>query len=306
MPDSISYSAPEIPSPVEPQKKEKQKPDIQPLHTLQTDTSRFIEEKGVTLSTIVAESGKRKREEAEASRPSARLFTIKKIIITFFILMIAGVGAIIFLSRAEKDEEIISRQKPSKPSLLYPAFDEREVAVSQLPSEFFNVWQPMLERNFPEGQMLALFVFHERENVFLSFKEFLEFLSITAPRSLVDSSLIPWTLGVMGTRERVEPVFIIPTSSFHDAFKGMLEWEKDLPFAFRNMLRKDHPKRIAFEQFEDALIANQSVRILTNEEGKILFAYTFFDKRILIMSTSPEVLETVIKRFLLVPPLRIE
>lgn len=285
-------------------KKEEEKKRIEPLRTLQADAARFVKEKGVTLSSIITGGSKERDEETSLRKRMPRGPVLKKALVIFFALLLAGFGAIIFLGRGEQDENVSIAQKPAKPPLLYPAFDEREIPVVQSPSEFLNGWQPLLDRNFPKNQMLGVFVFHEQKNIFLPPGSFFEFLSISVPSPLLNSMEKNWTLGVFGTDERAKPVFIIPVSSFNDAFKGMLDWEKDLPFAFRNILPKDHPTRASFEQFEDVLILNHNVRVLKNESGAVLFAYTFFDRRILIISTTPSVIEGVLNRFLLVPPLK--
>jgi len=51
-------------------------------------------------------------------------------------------------------------------------------------------------------------------------------------------------------------------------------------------------------QFEDAIIKNRDARVLKNQNGVIIFLYSFPDKNTLVITTTPDVYEEINDRLL--------
>lgn len=281
------------------QEQEKPKEQVSPsadlprIHTLRGDTERFVKEKGITLASIVAE---KQRKIIDA--PKIRQGRSKIMWIAAVLFMLGIAGAVFFFMRNGGPQ---TSMRPDTPAALYPFFDNRIILVRNSPADFIPEWQSLLLRSIPREQMLGVFVFSEVKNKFLTPSEWFDFLGIVLPSSLRSTFRDAWTLGVLGTSSGSAPVLLVPVSSFGQALAGMLSWEKDQPLALRNILPQNGFER-KFEQFQDAIIKNQDARFLKNEAGQIILVYGFFNRRILILTTSFEAMEQVIERFLVVPP----
>lgn len=269
------------------------KADIPRIHTLRGDTERFVKEKGVTLASILA--GKQKKI---ADAPKIRQGRPKIIWIAAALFIFGIAGAVFFLVRNGGPQTILG---PDKPVSLYPFFDDRTITVRNSPADFIPEWQSLLLRSIPREQMLGVFVFSEIKNKFLAPSEWFDFLGINLPSSLRASFRDAWTLGILGTPNESEPVLLIPVTSFEQALQGMLSWEKDQPLVLRNILPQNGLQR-KFEQFQDTIIENQDARFLQNDAGEIILVYGFFNRKILILTSSFEAMKQVIDRFLVVPP----
>lgn len=307
----IQFPNTNSPAPEQPPAPETEKPktgDVRPeppaeqsreklsrIRTFRRDTESFVREKGVTLASLVAQK-KAKIVEAPRIRSSAQ----RIIAWLIAVILVAGlaVGGFFLLKNGGM---IIETPRTEKPISVFPLFDDRTITVRNSPADFIPEWQNLLLRSIPQGQVLGVFVFSEVKNRFLSPGEWFDFLGIQLTPTLRVTVSAPWTLGVIGTSGGSAPVFIIPVTSFEQALAGMLAWEQDQPLALRNILPANIPQR-QFERFEDTIIKNQDVRFLENEQGGMILVYAFFNRKILIITTSIEAMEQVIERFLITPP----
>lgn len=265
------------------------------IRTFRRDTESFVQEKGVTLASLVAQK-KTKIVEAPKIHSSA-----KRIIAWLIAVAIIGGGAVGIFFFLKNGGMIIETPRSEKPPSVFPLFDDRVITVRNSPADFIPEWQNLLLRSVPQGQMLGVFVFSEVKNRFLSPGEWFDFLGIQLAPTLRVTLSTPWTLGIIGMSSGSAPVFIIPVTSFEQAFAGMLAWEQDQPLALRNILPVNIPQR-QFERFQDTVIKNQDIRFLENERDEMILVYGFFNRKILIITTSIEAMEQVIERFLVTPP----
>ncbi|MDP2676083.1 MAG: hypothetical protein Q8O83_00120 [bacterium] len=274
---------------------EKSRENLSRIRTFRADAERFVKEKGVTMTSLLAQQ---KKKSVQA--PSIRSGYKKTITFLFILVLVAGAGIAAFFFL--RNGGMVPILRVEKPDSVYPLFDDRVITVRNSPSEFIPEWQNLLLRTIPQDQMLGVFVYNELRERYLSPGEWFDFLGIGLPSSLRVTITSPWTLGILGTSEGGKPVFIMPVISFEQAFAGMLAWEQDHPLAIRNLLPQGIPER-KFERFEDMIIKNQDVRFLQNEQGQMILVYGFFNRKILIITTSLEAMEQIIERFLVTPPI---
>ncbi|MBI4114874.1 MAG: hypothetical protein HY445_03470 [Candidatus Niyogibacteria bacterium] len=282
----------------QPQKKEegreqkRERGALSRIRTFRADAEEYVKEKGVTLGSLAQE-----RHRIVLSPLPRKGKHLRLIFFIFVAALVAGTGAYFFLRTNGMPQTFV----PETPQTFYPIFDERVIMVRNSPSDFIPEWQGILLRSVPQEQMLGVFTQNESTKAFLSAEQWFPFVGIDAPAALRATFRVPWTLGVLGTSGGIAPVWMIPVASFSRALAGMLVWEADLPYAMRNVLPPGLGSR-QFDFFKDRVIANQDARFLQNTQGELLFTYVFFDRRILIMTTSFEALEIILSRFLIDPP----
>ncbi len=93
-------------------------------------------------------------------------------------------------------------------------------------------------------------------------------------------------------KERYEPFIILQSSNFDVAFAGMLSWETKMATDLSPLFGTAPQNTL----FTDALAQNRSIRILRDENGKEHIVYAFFNKNLIIITTSTESLGALIER----------
>ncbi len=129
----------------------------------------------------------------------------------------------------------------------------------------------------PQGKILELVVD-------IPATEFIQKTNINIPDMLLRSLTDRWMLGtyseqiMVGTTSemrRVTPFIALTTDFFQNAFASMLSWEKTLGDDLKMQ-----------GQFADKQIRNRDVRVFTNNDGEILFLYSFINKETLIITAT--------------------
>lgn len=129
--------------------------------------------------------------------------------------------------------------------------------------------------------------------------KFFNLLESRAPGSLIRSFEKLFMVGGLGE----EQFLIIKTSSFENAYPGMLSWEADMAeelipvFANANTLPEKANE--GGYVFKDTIIRNKDVRVLNAGFGtstRPVLLYTFFDNSMVVITESPETLQILMDR----------
>ncbi|MBU3968960.1 hypothetical protein KJ991_01970, partial [Patescibacteria group bacterium] len=152
----------------------------------------------------------------------------------------------------------------------------------------------------------------------LSVDEFLNLLEIKLPDFLFRYLGDEFMLGIHSVRN-IEPFLILETSSFENAFAGMLEWEKnmenDLGPIFienssKNKTEDESGNEMALDNstttsesfvnikktFEDMVIRNKDIRVLKDINGNSKLMYFFPDRKTIVITTNQYTLVEVLDR----------
>jgi hypothetical protein len=124
----------------------------------------------------------------------------------------------------------------------------------------------------------------------LSAPEFLAAIGARVSAEFVRSLKDEFTAGTHAF-DGNQPFIILTTDLYENAFAGMLAWEETLsedlePFfgdAVRDVQKNDvHIGGI----FQNKILKNQDVRVLTNSEGNIVLLYGFRDRKTIVITTN--------------------
>ena len=117
-------------------------------------------------------------------------------------------------------------------------------------------------------------------------------------------------LGAYGSDEGNAPFIIFKTDFFQNSYAGMLDWEKNMVddlailLNFEEKIKNQNNTGTSTVRgylavrgrFEDKIILNRDVRKFTNENGVSLLVYSFIDKDTLVITTSENVLRSIIQK----------
>ena len=276
----------------QPDQKNPQK--LSSLHTLTGDTKEFLQKKNISLAALIAQS--QKYEKAKEEQKYSYGFYL---IVGFLILLVLGGGAYWLLTsylNQPQEEPVTKRPEP-----FFPVYETREILVGAQSMDFVLPFREILSEDIAPGRMVEVIAKNKNTEKDLSLAELFSSVGINTPAGFTNVFGGRFTSGVYGTIRGSEPVIITSILSFEKTLAAMLEFEKLLPDAFLKILPSEHPSR-KFEFFEDRLIANQETRVLKTADGRPLFAYAFFARKILIIAVSEDALSAIINNFLLIPP----
>ncbi|HEX4799415.1 MAG TPA: hypothetical protein VFV22_02655 [Candidatus Paceibacterota bacterium] len=122
-------------------------------------------------------------------------------------------------------------------------------------------------------------------------KELLAYLGVSLPQNTQRALDNQFMFGVL-TTETPSPFLILRSYNFDILFAGMLAWENyiipELKPIFGDM--------VATEKFTDTIVHNHPTRVLKNEQGDIVLAYTIVKNTTLVITTHTTTLETLIEK----------
>ena len=292
---------PEVKPPVAPatQSRTSISPFIRPIRTYKDDVAESVKSKKTSLVRMVIAESERRETETEIESPrSKRNLIFISLSAVLFILGASG-GIYVFNKYRGADEPVpITEDKAA--SLIF-AETQKEIPVTGRSSASIiqafaaeitgaNIRLDTIEHISPteetaEGKARP------------SAQRFFFFLDNRMPANLLRSLTPDFMLGVHAFNGN-QPFLILTTDYYENSFAGLLTWERymarDLLPLFGINKNEDDP---IFERpFQDRVVKNRDARILYDDLGQIIIMYVFKDKRTVIVTTSENTLDEVVKR----------
>lgn len=148
--------------------------------------------------------------------------------------------------------------------------------------------------------------------------EFLDLFEMKLPDSLSNYLDSEFMFGIHSVRN-IEPFLILKTSSFENAFTGMLEWEKTMENDLGPIFI-DSPSKTTSENsteiiadsgtttsesftnikktFEDVVIRNKDTRVLNDTKGNSKLMYLFPDRETILITTNQYTVAEILDRLI--------
>jgi len=313
----------DLPAQVE---EKKQKSGI--IRTYEGDISDAVRFKKASIAGIAVAEQKRREaneeigiSEKEKENYFQRFLNKKTLIVAGSVLLFVVAIIIIVLSltgsKNTSDVKILPTQREiifsnetknidatrlDKKDIISKILEERRLNTSQL------------------GSITNILITTETAGVtrILSVDEFLNLLEIKLPDFLFRYLGDEFMLGIHSVRN-IEPFLILETSSFENAFAGMLEWEKnmenDLGPIFienssKNKTEDESGNEMALDNstttsesfvnikktFEDMVIRNKDIRVLKDINGNSKLMYFFPDRKTIVITTNQYTLVEIFDR----------
>lgn len=137
----------------------------------------------------------------------------------------------------------------------------------------------------------------------ISAKEFVTLAELGMPDMINRTLVNEFMVGMFSSVQNL-PFVIFKTSSFENTYAGMFEWERKLERDFSSLFRLNiNTDYIAtsstpspVRKFEDGVIVNKDIRLLRNQEGKIIFLYAILDKDTIVITVNDSVFKEIVSR----------
>lgn len=263
------------------------------IRTMKTDMEQMFRQSKPTIADFVQPKSKIPSRPTKDHSRGLRIFFI---LVLVLVLLGSGTAGVLFFFRSTQKPVIVKQIPPP----LFPVEFTKELSVTAAKDASLEkiIDQTNKETERPQTiTRLLVTLTNEPIERYLATKDFFEMLSIKAPVSFLDEtadSLMPFFYHT--GQENHFGVAILAKDSDR-LFRELFAWESKLSLDLRPLFL-NRPPDGSFETFEDQTYRNIDWRFLKLSTDKdIGIGYLIFPaKKLLIITTSKEAMETVINR----------
>ncbi|MEK7652850.1 MAG: hypothetical protein AAB334_02825 [Patescibacteria group bacterium] len=310
------------------QEEKKQKGGI--IRTYEGDISDAVRFKKASIAGIAVAEQKRREANEEIGIPEKekenyfqKFLNKKTLIIVGSILLFVIAIIIIVLSLTGSKDTADVKILPTQKEIIF-SNETKNIDITGLNKKTF-VSKILEERRLNTSQLGSI------TNILITTKtdgiikipttgELLNLLEIKLPDSLFKYLDNEFMFGVHSVRN-IEPFLILKTSSFENAFTGMLEWEKNMENDLGSIFIESPNKNKTADEnnvglttdsgttmsesfinikktFEDVVIRNKDTRVLNDAKGNSKLMYLFPDRNTILITTNQYTVAEVLDRLI--------
>ena len=251
------------------------------LRTFKSDSSQYIKKEGVSMVDVA--TAEAKRGFGSFAAPGASLFSTRNIILTSAVIVLVGavIGGFAIFGKKEVAQPVVSLPKP----VLVSDF-EKEATLANLLS---TIKEPV-----KENKLLYIAVVKKdgQTKRLVTTKELFDNFGIVFPGYTDDIFTGSFMLNIYGNH----PSLVFKIKSYEKAFISMMKWEENMAEDLSGVFMINNTIS-ATSSFTDKEIRNHDTRVLNDLSGVPVIAYSFINKDYLVVSSSPDTLDEIIRRF---------
>lgn len=273
------------------------------LRTFQGDMATMLEDKKVSMTTVLQAEEKRRRNTGEVASTGEEILTKenarkrkKQIIIGGSILLVLGIVliSVAFFLRSPKGQEVLTPNKLPAASLI--ASDQSyTIKLERNTHEEFikTILARRRAATLSLGKVEEL-KFINNEGSFLTSSDIFSTITSKLPVPFLRLLDPQYFFGLVQTGYR-DTFIIAKTTSFNTAWSGLLDWEPSmLTDLAESIVRLDSPAFKAVTNqgppvtstFTDELYENRDVRVLRDTSGNVVLIYSLIDRTTIIIANS--------------------
>ncbi len=306
-------------------------PNLKPLRTYEGDVAEAMAREQASMATIaVAESNKRQQAEAQSQQEPEPTHgsSATKIFIVLLIIIFIGtgvIGAFYLYSKSPLAPVTPTTIPQNAPASLIPSDSYILLATDNLPPiSLKNAFAQELKKTQDSGTIKEVIATKivTGETMRVGGPEIISLLDIPMPNLLLRSLGQASMLGIYANPDGENDVFVVMSSDFfQNSFAGMLQWESVMADDLKFYLFDDSVQGVANVtdpmasgaatttsetgirpyptirgHFVDRIIKNKDVREFQDDNGNILFLYSFVDNTKLVLTTAESTLAEIISR----------
>jgi len=269
---------------------------VKGIRTFEDDIANYTKEKNFSILDIAAEEAKVRGLSFENPEEGKSFFDFRKIIfILVAVLLVSAGGYFGFAKPLLKRSNVANNfiQITQGPILT----DQKvEIIASQDKKEVFKRdLKNALDERGGDGTLSEISVVKisgERKTS-LTKEEFFSMLGLQAPQGLRDYLEKDFMLLNFSGADN-SPILVFKSKSYTYVFSEMLKWEKRLTYDLKAIFPNNDV--VGNDSFIDKYIQNRDTRV-AEKDGQIDLAYSFIDRKYLVIANSQEALAEIFRRF---------
>ncbi len=269
---------------------------LSPLRTFKTDMAEAVKS-GLSVARMALSEQGRKRGVGEAASTTPTHKTHWSVIVILLLVVLGAVGVTVWRQNLKGPLDSAPTTVPS------PIFVESSQAIPVdrgqglvIATAIDQTTKTLVK---PGGQITQLY-FTENKTA-LSFPQFILKAGWQPPESLSRNLGNNFLFGLYWDGEQSNPFIVFETTFFERAWDGMFQWEPGLwnqLWPFLKLPTETAPPTPQVNQFQDKIIRNKDARILLDNLGQVLLAYSFLDNRHILITRTETAFIEVLKRFI--------
>lgn len=277
------------------------------LRTFETDIAEYAQGKNLSLVDIAAEEAKFRGEglrmEMGDDSAKAKLYFKKFVLIAVAILILASVAAGGYFLVKNK---LLNRQQngaiESKNTITDngPIITDGKVEViadEKYPGDFLKNLKKALTGSENIGILARLVIVKNdgKTKKSVQAREFFKLVGADVPAEITDYLKSDFLLLRFDDGAN-RPILILKTDFYEYVFSYLLRWEKQMSREFKDIFADGKEGEVG-DFFKDKFIQNRDARVLYGADGKAKLAYSFINRKYLVIVGGENGLTEIFKRF---------
>ena len=303
------------------------------LQTFQSDIEKVVSEKNVSVVSIAAAEAARRNQApqfqgtVEAEPQSAPFWNRygKQLSLVLGGVTLLGISALLLIYTVPfsgpVDVEVLDRSRiitvdETKVFVVPPGEVDHNATIAALNRERGNLSLSLgliahiylaQASTTPEGEQTLKTVPASR---------ILQLISPSVPQELLRDIEQEEYLFAFHSVGSIEPLLVLRSNRYEQAFAAMLEWEHTMKREFSKLFEQASTEQIATDigtttpapiqtvvntGFVDRVVENHDARAIVNERGEILLLWTFLDRNTILITTNETTVREIISRLRTAP-----
>jgi hypothetical protein len=297
------------------QTEQKQQRLIKPLRTYEDDVARFVKNKKVSTSTIMlAEQNRRlasKQKEKTVKNRDKKTFWIRISII----LTLIGFAVLVFAFVFFNPETGVVNFNYGPQDIDDALIDKKDEVIidstGRVPLDVKNAVITAIQAPpfLNKGEIAEIKIVADKTDPVtnkttqakVSVSEMLNFLELNTPGQMTRSLGDEYLLGLFGLETKTTPFILIKVDDFDQVFSGLLDWEISMFRQVNDLFFEKLPKsdfvvaqgKTDLTKLTDGVISNRDARAIVDENGQVLFYYTFVNDDHLLLAERTEIVNEI-------------
>lgn len=256
-------------------------------------------EKGSIIKIALAEQNRRDEYQKKKNPTSTKNLIV---MLLGMALIIGGIMIFVYAVLLRSKPVSVTNVNPTLPTLI---FSENQVQI-----DVTNLNRNELLTDIDNQVASKTLGDKTINNLYLSYKNgtsqnpysstaFFQKLGIEIPDELFQNLFPGFMLGIYNQKDNNKLFLILKTKDFNETFLALRDFEPNMLSAFLRLFKIDtskYGKAIFSKDFETGTLFNKEARLLKDPAGQTILSYIFLDPNTVMITTSTDAVEEVIKR----------
>ncbi len=246
-----------------------------------------LKSKPTSLANMIIQEKKKQEFKYQHSIKNKKNLGLVFGSVLLVILGILAIALLVFFI-SKKQEDASEKNVAIDPqSLIYYDYKIEKSLDGLDRGDVFSVAQKVNDRsNIPVGHIKIFYWTNKNEFGYKKLAKadnFFRILDTRAPHTFFRNLSDHFTTGVLATKDGKWNFMILKMKDFDSSYSAMLSWEKSLLYDIGAFFKVN--KKYFSQPYNDLVPFNKDVRAVLDEEGNLVFGYSFVDLHTLVIFT---------------------
>ncbi|OGZ06218.1 MAG: hypothetical protein A2845_00205 [Candidatus Lloydbacteria bacterium RIFCSPHIGHO2_01_FULL_49_22] len=273
---------------------------VPPLRTFRGDVADLVTKQNMTKTQMVIAETERREERGETRTIHEGGSHLGRIIFVLLLVLTFGIGIALYVLVGSKTTTTTEVTTPNKPERQISA----EIAITGSPREqiMADIFIAFGDTTLASGKIREIAFTVNNVEGGTSDASTAELFTALAhsipPETLLRSLDETNTYGIYTGEHSLAGFFKVTSRSYPETFAGMLEWENSMANDLAPALNPNYGRTglvtVRNKPFTDERLEGVDARVLRDDSGILLIAYTILERKTLVIAGGEEALRGLI------------